>query len=89
VFGEMTQEEIDEIKMAELRNQELTARVRRLMAEELSYEQIETLNIVFVHIANSQNPGVMARWYEGVTHGIISVRDLVLGESEKIDGPFN
>jgi hypothetical protein len=83
-FNAATEEEIEAAKaereQARVRSEVITARVLRLIAEELTFEQLEAFHAVMSHIANSQSPAVIANWYEGMAKGSLAVRDLVLGQ---------
>lgn len=81
---DLTEEEKAERKIAldraQMKSEELAARIRRLLAEELDYEQLEALSAIFSHVANSQRSADIANWYEGMVNGVLMIRDLVLGE---------
>lgn len=86
---EPTEEDIAKAKAeydkAVMYGEMLTQRVRRMIAEELSHDQLEALQAMFAHISNSAHPIIIANWYEGIVHGTLAVRDIVLGEKEPVE----
>lgn len=86
MFEPMSEEDAAEARAQHdrlvMRGEEITARIRRLIAEELSYEQLEALHAMLAHISNSQSAAVLAHWYEGITNGALAVRDIVLGQKD-------
>jgi hypothetical protein len=77
---EPTEEQVAAWDRNQMIAQDLYHRMRRLVAEELSVEQLEVLLMMMKAITRSSNPLVMAEWYEGMVFGAQIVRDVRLGE---------
>jgi hypothetical protein len=60
----------------------MSRRIRRMIAEELTYDQLEALQMILSNVSNSQNPTGIANWYEGIVHGTLTTRDILMGEKE-------
>lgn len=85
-----TQEELEEARRererVDMRNEEITLRIRRLVSSELPYDDLETVHFIITHIANAGSAAVLiANWYEGMLRGAMSVREHVLMESGEVD----
>ncbi len=80
----LSEEEIEEAKKqhdrAVMKSEEYTAAFRRLISEELNYDQLETMHTMVQHIASSNNLHAIISWYEGMIFGALTVRDVRLSE---------
>jgi membrane carboxypeptidase/penicillin-binding protein len=87
VFGpEPTQEEIEQAKAnferAQAYAEMIRDRLKRMIAEELTMDQLEAVHAMLMHITNSGDALAVANWWEGVVHGTMTMRDILLGESD-------
>lgn len=80
-----TDEQIAEYERQQMRSEDAGNRMRRLLAEELTPDQLETVFNIFRAITSSPSPLRLAEWYEGMIHGIQFVRDLRLNEQTTAD----
>lgn len=81
VMGEPTEEQKAEWERVKAKNEDLMNRFKRLLAEEMSPEQLQVMHAMISHISNCQSPLAVANWYEGMISASIFVRDIRLSES--------
>jgi hypothetical protein len=83
MFGipwEPTPEQIQQAEDAQARGEAEVAALRRMLAEELTMEQLEHLHQLFYMITNSGKAAFIAEWWEGVIWGVKAAREIRLGE---------
>lgn len=77
---EPSEEDRRKVEQLQAEGEAQVAAVRRMLAEELTMDQIELLYNLLYMITNSRNPAVIAEWWEGVVWGVKATREIRVGE---------
>lgn len=79
---------IEERDRRHLQVHDFTNHWHRMLAEDLTYEQVNVLRLMLSTIADSQNPAAIANWYEGQTGGVLATRRIRCNEGEDDQVPL-
>lgn len=80
MFPEPTPEQLQAAEDMRARDEAEVAAVRRMLAEELTMDQLEHLYQLFYMVTNATKPLQVAEWWEGVIWGVKATREIRLGE---------
>lgn len=79
-FQEPTEEQVQAAEDAQARAEAEVAAIRRMLAEELTMDQLEHMHQLFYLITSSNRAIQIAEWWEGVIWGVKAAREIRLGE---------